>query len=703
MSKNNYNDYSKDIFQKNIKYCKGVGLRYADILSKKNIFTLYDLITFFPRDYEDRTKTLKISEAILNGDKNSVVYVEVMDISNFTFQFKKKPLVIVGDGITICEVPIYGGRLPAGVSLGEKLYLTGKFVRGARGKIQCRMIDFEKPSSNSLSYGKIVPIYPLTEGLSQKKLRTLIVNELITFEKNMKYDIPSIIKKKYRLKSFVSSIMEMHFPKSFESLNEARESLTFEEFLTFQYIHLSDRIPNILIKEKRYYSSNLLNKVKLSLGFELTEDQNKAIEEIKNDLFSDRQMFRLLQGDVGAGKTIVAFLTALIPCEAGFQTAFLAPTEILALQHFYTFKRIIKNAGLENIIKVDILTSSVSQNERNYLLKRLREGKCNILIGTHSILYDEVVFKNMSYAIVDEQHRFGVAQRNKLLSKGNNADYLLMTATPIPQSLALTLYGELDLSTIKSMPVGRKGVLTKYKELYDRDHCYRFLRSRILKNEQGYVVFPLIENTVENTGSNFITLINEFERAKERYFYDMEIEIIHGKMKDIEKEYIMNRFNNGEIKILFSTTVIEVGIDNPNATTILIEGAERFGLSQLHQLRGRVGRGEKLGYCYLIIHSELNDIIKERINIICETTDGFKIAQKDLELRGSGEFLGDRQSGIPDFKIGNIVKDGEIMRHAKNEMRALLKLEKEKEEFLKDNEIFILKSDYLKKSIIKDG
>ena len=695
---NDYNDYSKDIFQKSIKYCKGVGLRYADILSKKNIFTLYDLITFFPRTYEDRTKTLKISEAIKNGDKNSVVFVEVIDISNFTFQFKKKPLVIVSDGATICEVPIYGGRLPAGVSLGEKLYLTGKFVRGTRGKIQCRMIEFEKPSSNSLSYGKIVPIYPLTEGLSQKKLRTLIVNELITFEKNMKYDIPSSIKKKYRLKSFVSSVMEMHFPKSFESLNEARESLVFEEFLSFQYIHLSERRPNILIKEKRYNSSDLLEKVKLSLGFELTADQNKTIEEIKEDLFSEKQMFRLLQGDVGAGKTIVAFLTALIPCEAGFQTAFLAPTEILALQHFYTFKRIIKNAGLENIIKVDILTSSVNQNERNYLLKRLREGKCNILVGTHSILYDEVVFKNISYAIVDEQHRFGVAQRNKLLSKGKNVDYLLMTATPIPQSLALTLFGELDLSVIKSMPSGRKGVLTKYKELYERDHCYRFLRSRILKNEQGYIVFPLIENT----DSNFITLTSEFERAKKDYFYDMEIEIIHGKMKDIEKEYIMNRFNNGDIKILFSTTVIEVGIDNPNATTILIEGAERFGLSQLHQLRGRVGRGEKLGYCYLIIHSELNEIIKERINIICETTDGFKIAEKDLELRGSGEFLGDKQSGIPDFKIGNIVKDGEIMRKAKDEMRALLKSENEKKEFLKENEIFILKADYLKKSIIKE-
>ena len=695
MSKNIYNDYTKDIFQKDIKYCKGVGLRYADILSKKNIFTLYDLITFFPRTYEDRTKTLKIFEAIKNEDKNCVVFVEVIDISNFTFQFKKKPLVIVSDGATLCEVPIYGGRLPAGVSLGEKLYLTGKFVRGTRGKIQCKMIEFEKPSSNSLSYGKIVPIYPLTEGLSQKKLRTLIVNELITFEKNMKYDIPSSVKKKYRLKNFVSSIMEMHFPKSFEALHEARESLVFEEFLSFQYIHLSERRPNILIKEKIYNSANLLEKVKSSLGFKLTADQNKTIEEIKEDLFSEKQMFRLLQGDVGAGKTIVAFLTALIPCDSGFQTAFLAPTEILALQHFYTFKKIIKNADLEDIIKVDILTSSVNQNERNYLLKRLREGKCNILVGTHSILYDEVVFENLSYAIVDEQHRFGVAQRNKLLSKGENVDYLLMTATPIPQSLALTLFGELDLSVIKSMPAGRKGVLTKYKELYERDHCYRFLRSRILKGEQGYIVFPLIENT----DSNFITLTSEFERAKKDYFYDMEIEIIHGKMKDIEKEYIMKRFNNGEIKILFSTTVIEVGIDNPNATTILIEGAERFGLSQLHQLRGRVGRGEKLGYCYLIIHSELSEIIKERINIICETTDGFKIAEKDLELRGAGEFLGERQSGIPDFKIGNIVKDGEIMRKAKDEMRELLK--SGKEEFLKENEIFILKADYLKKSIIE--
>ena len=692
------NNYSKEIFTKSIKCSKGVGHKYAEILAKKNIITLYDLILFFPRTYEDRRKTLKLYEALENKDKTSVVYVEIVDISSFTFKYRNKPLIIVTDGMAICEVPIYTGRLPAGIEKGAKFYLTGKFVRSSRGKIQCRVVEFEKPSSNSLSYGKIVPIYQLTEGLSQKKLRTLIVNELIKFEKSMDYDIPSIIKKKYRLKSFVKSIIEMHFPTSFEALKDAKMSLIFEEFLTFQYIHLSERRPNILVKEEIYKYSNFIEKVKSSLKFELTKDQINVIEEIKNDLFSNKQMFRLLQGDVGSGKTIVAFLTSLLPVENGFQTAFLVPTEILAIQHYKTFKNIIKLSGLENTIKVDLLTSSVNQNEKGYLLKRLREGKIHILIGTHSIIYDDVVFKNLSYAIVDEQQRFGSSQRNKLLSKGKNVDYLLMTATPIPQSLSLTLFGELDLSIIKSIPSIRKGVLTKYKELYERDHCYKFLKSRILKGEQGYIVFPFIENN----DSNFITLSSEFKRAKETYFSEYKIEIIHGKMKDEEKEYIMNKFLNGDIKVLFSTTVIEVGIDNPNATTILIEGAERFGLSQLHQLRGRVGRGDKLGYCYLILHSELNDIIKERINIICETTDGFKIAEKDLQLRGSGEFLGDKQSGLPDFKLGNIIRDKEIMRKAKDEMRNLLKDENTKENFYKNNEAFILKANYLKEKIIKN-
>ena len=692
-------NYSFDIFIKDIKLLKGVGNRYAEILLRKNIKTLYDLIAYYPRDYEDRRKTLTIYESLNNfKEKNSVVLVEVIEITKFTFNYKNKPLIIVSDGYSICEVPIYGGRIPAGVAKGEKIYLTGKFLRNNRGKVQCRMVEIEKPNNNSLSYGKIVPIYPLTEGLSQKKLRTLIVKELENFENNMKYDIPSIIKKKYRLKSFVSSVIEMHFPTSFEALDISKESLIFEEFLTFQYIHLSERRPNILVKNIRYNSYSLLEQVKKNLSFDLTIDQEKVIEEIKNDLLSTKQMFRLLQGDVGAGKTIVAFLTALIPTEANMQTAFLAPTEILAIQHYNNFKKIIKNLNLEDKIKIDILTSSVNKNEKGYTIKKLREGKTHILIGTHSILYDEIIFKNLSYAIVDEQQRFGVEQRNKLLSKGENVDYLLMTATPIPQSLALTLFGELDLSIIKTVPSIRKGVLTKYKELYERDHCYKFLKNRIEKGEQGYVVFPFIEND----NSNYITLTSEFQRAKEIYFKDINIEIIHGKMKDDEKEYIMTKFQNGEIKVLFSTTVIEVGIDCPNATVILIEGAERFGLSQLHQLRGRVGRGDKQGYCYLILHSELNEIIKERIDIICNSTDGFVISEKDLELRGAGEFLGVSQSGLPDFKLGNILKDIEIMRKAKEEMRTILKDENLKKEFIKNNPIFIQKAQYLKELILKN-
>lgn len=694
-----YTNYSSDIFIKEIKLLKGVGSKYAEILKKKNIKIIYDLIAYYPRTYEDRRKTLTIYEALNNNkEKNSVVLVEIIDITKFTFNYKNKPLIIASDGHSICEIPIYGGRMPAGVAKGEKLYLTGKFIRSNRGKIQCRMVELEKPNNNSLSYGKIVPIYPLTEGLSQKKLRTLIVSELENFENNMKYDIPSIIKKKYRLKSFVSSVIEMHFPTSFDALDISKESLIFEEFLTFQYIHLSERRPNILVKNIRYKSYSLLEQVKSNLTFQLTEDQKNVIEDIKKDLLSTKQMFRLLQGDVGAGKTIVAFLTALIPTEENLQTAFLVPTEILAIQHFNTFKKIISSLKLEDKIKIDILTSSVNKNERGYTIKKLREGKTHILVGTHSILYDEVIFKNLSYAIVDEQQRFGVEQRNKLLSKGENVDYLLMTATPIPQSLALTLFGELDLSIIKKVPSIRKGVLTKYKELYERDHCYKFLKNRIDKGEQGYVVFPFIEND----DSNYITLTSEFQRAKEIYFKNINIEIIHGKMKDDEKEYIMNKFQNGEIKVLFSTTVIEVGIDCQNATVILIEGAERFGLSQLHQLRGRVGRGDKQGYCYLILHSEFNEIIKERIDIICNSNDGFVISEKDLELRGAGEFLGVSQSGIPDFKIGNILKDIEIMRKAKDEMRSILKDEKIKKEFIENNPIFIKKANYLKEMILKD-
>ena len=686
------------LFTKEVKYCKGVGARYSEILQKKNIYTLYDLLTFFPREYEDRTRVVPLGEALDSNDKTSVVLVEIVDITTFSFQYRNKPLIIITDGISMAEIPIYGGRLAKFIEKGKKIYVTGKFKRNYRGRVQCQMIEIEEPSAEPVSYGKIVPIYPLTEGLSQKKLRSLIQQELINFQKNPSYSIPKEFIKKCRM-SFIDAITERHFPSSFERLDNSRNALVLEEFLAFQYVHLIERRPNILIKTRVYKETSYIEKVNSILPFSLTDDQRQSLGEISNDLLSKRQMFRLLQGDVGSGKTIVALLASLIVIDSGYQVAILAPTEILVKQHYKTIKAIIKNAGLDDKIFIDILSSSNTDAERGYTIKRLREGRTSLLVSTHSILSDEVVFKNIGMAIVDEQHRFGTEQRDKLLYKGQNVDYLLMTATPIPQSLAFAIFGELDTSIIKTMPKNRKSIHTKCVEKNERDHCYRFLQSRVKKGEQGYVIFPFIDDHKENS---YINLKDTFAYAKETYFEDINIEMLHGKMKDDEKSFIMSRFIDGEIDILFSTSVIEVGIDNQNATTMLIEGAERFGLSQIHQMRGRVGRGDKEGYCYLMLHIEMNEIIQERIDIIISTTDGFVIAERDLEMRGSGQFLGTKQSGLADFKIGSLYKDIKIMEYARDKMRLILVDETSKKKFIEENAAFIERAECLRKTIAID-
>ncbi len=688
-----------NLFTKEIKYCKGVGARYSEILQKKHIHTLYDLLTFFPRSYEDRTTTVSISDALYNGDKTSVVLAEIVDISSFNLKYSRKPLIIVTDGIAVAEIPIYGGRLPKFIEKGNKIYITGKFKRNYRGRVQCQMSDMEAPSGEAISYGKIVPIYPLTEGLSQKKLRSLIHQEIVNFEQNPSYTIAKPFVQKSKIK-FSDAIVQMHFPTSFEKLELARKALILEEFAAFQYIHLTEKRPNILIKEPRYKDSNIYkDKILSTLAFGLTDDQQSVLSDISSDLLSERQMFRLLQGDVGSGKTIVALLSSMSVVESGYQVAMLAPTEILVKQHYKTIKSIIKNAVLENEIHVDILTSSNTDAERGYTIKALREGKTSIILATHSILNDEVQFKNLGLAIVDEQHRFGTAQRDKLLHKGKNVDYLLMTATPIPQSLAFAIFGELDVSIIKSMPKNRKAIHTKTVDKNERDHPYRFLANRVKKGEQGYVVFPFIDNNDEGGENYHINLTDTFAYAKKTYFPTANIEMLHGKMKDDEKNYIMGKFINGEIDVLFATSVIEVGIDNPNATTILIEGAERFGLSQLHQMRGRVGRGELEGYCYLMLHTESNEIIEERLGIIVGTTDGFAISEADLKMRGSGQFLGSKQSGVPDFKLGKIENDIAIMEYARDKMRAILSDDSAKAKFIKENQPFIERAEYLKHSI----
>ncbi len=692
-----------NLFTKEIKYCKGVGGRYSDILQKKHIYTLYDLLTFFPRDYEDRTKAVSINDALYNGDKTSVVLGEIVEISTFTMKYSRKPLIIITDGISVAEIPIYAGRLPKFVEKGNKIYVTGKFKRNYRGRVQCQMLDLEAPNNEPVSYGKIVPIYPLTEGLSQKKLRSLIQQEIVNFEQNPSYSIAKPFVQKAKM-TFADSITQMHFPTSFERLNVARKALILDEFAAFQYIHLTEKRPNILIKEPRYKDNNeYKDKLLAAVAFDLTDDQKNVLTDIRADLLSERQMFRLLQGDVGSGKTIVALLSSMVVVQSGYQVAMLAPTEILVKQHYKTIKAMIKNAGLDEQIGIDILTSSNTDAERGYTIKRLQEGRTSIIVATHSILNDEVQFKNLGLAIVDEQHRFGTAQRDKLLHKGENVDYLLMTATPIPQSLAYAIFGELDVSIIKSMPKNRKAIHTKAVDKNERDHPYRFLANRVKKGEQGYVVFPFIDNNDDDGGENYhINLTDTFASAKKVYFPNANIEMLHGKMKDDEKNYIMGKFIGGEIDVLFATSVIEVGIDNPKATTILIEGAERFGLSQLHQMRGRVGRGDLEGYCYLMIHSESNEIIEERLGIIVGTTDGFAISEADLKMRGAGQFLGSRQSGMPDFKLGRLEKDIAIMEYIRDKMRAILADDSAKSKFIKQNQAFIERTEYLKRSIIDE-
>lgn len=653
----------EDFFEKNIRYLKGVGAHYETILARKGVKTLYDLVTFFPRDYEDRSIIRSIEEALQHPDENSVVKAEIVIIDMLQVNFRNIPKLVITDGESACEVPVFSGRLPKNLKAGDKIRVVGKF-RLRRYGLQCSATEIESDSEESLSSGRIVPIYPLTEGLTHRKLRALIHSLIDTISDEKPYEIPSVYRSKYRLLRFIEAITQMHFPTSFDAINEARRTLIFEEFLAFQYLSQSANRPKSLSKNPRYFKREVCDIVKNSLPYKLTAAQEKVLEEIIADLKGNSVMLRMLQGDVGSGKTICALLSAIFASENGFQTAVLVPTEILARQHLRLFKSVLK----ESEIEVDLLTGSLNAAEKGYAIKRLREGTTDIVVGTHALLSPEVIFKRLSYVIVDEQQRFGVNQRNTLLSKGDNPDYLLMTATPIPQSLAMTLFGELNLSVIDEMPLGRSETKTKHLSKEDALHCYRFMRSRVKKGEQGYVVYPAIDSSEDDANKS---LLAEFEYAKKAYFPDMNINLVHGRMKDEERDEIMRAFFEGEISVLFATSVIEVGIDNPNATTIVIEGAEYFGLSQLHQMRGRVGRGNKEGYCYLVSHSNLNEEAGKRMSIMCESTDGFKISETDLQIRGAGELLGSRQSGMPEFKLGNIIKDIKIMKVARDEAREL--------------------------------
>ena len=668
--------------KQDVKYVKGVGPNRVKLLNKLNIYTLKDLITYYPRNYEDRSVITKLSN-VKDGEKYTIEVTALTDVNvryiNRNRSFQK---LLVKDETDNCIITWFNQPyVKDNIKRGEKYRFYGKITK-KNGVIEMNSPTYDS-ISNTKNTGKIIPIYPLTNSLKQNNLRKIIENGIKLVENKLPETLPSNYLEKYNLLDINTATKEIHFPETFSDFQNARKRLVFDELLSMQLGLLALRSENESeIKGIKYSKEVEMSDVINNLPFKLTKAQLRVLEDINKDMENEKPMNRLLQGDVGSGKTIVSMVSAYKAVKSGYQVAVLAPTMILAKQHLQNFKNILEQYG----IVCEALVGGMTAKMKKELLEKVASGEVNILIGTHAILEENVVFKNLGFVVTDEQHRFGVKQRAKIVSKGNNPDVLVMTATPIPRTLALILYGDLDISIIDELPPNRKKVETYAVSKRYEERVNEFVKKEVRNGRQAYIVCPLVEEGEDESTANLKAVTELYEKYKNDIFKDFKVEYLHGKMKSKEKDEIMNRFKAGEIQILISTTVIEVGVDVPNASIMVIENAERFGLAQLHQLRGRVGRGEYASYCILKYNGG-NDIVRQRMEIMTKTDNGFTIAEKDLQLRGSGEFFGTKQHGIPEFKIANLFQDMEELK----EVQALAieiiekdpKLEKEENKPLK--------------------
>ena len=668
---------------KDVQYIKGIGPKKADKLNKLGIFTLKDLLYYFPRQFEDRNNLKKIAQ-LEDGEK---VTIKAVISSINTFSPK--------EGMTLTKIDVKDETGSAKLVFFNKSYIKNTFRPGDSilvfGKVKKKFNNLELTSceleyltNSPKNTCRFMPVYQLTYGVTNKEIMSIIRTVLEDKELIIQEYMPQRIIEKYRLCSIDFAVRNIHSPSSKESLKIALYRIVFEELLILQlglFVFKSGRNKEDGIK---FETSKDLKKIISALPFKLTKAQNRALDEIIQDMNLEKIMNRLVQGDVGSGKTVVALL-ALANCVLnGYQGALMAPTEILAGQHYISLTESLKDFG----INVGLLIGSLTKKQKDTVLEQIRNNEIDILIGTHALIEDKVEFNNIGLVITDEQHRFGVMQRSKLSLKGANPDILVMTATPIPRTLALILYGDLDISIIDELPPGRQPIETIAIEKSKRDRAYNNLvRREVESGRQVYIVCPLVEESEAIEAKSAVELVEEL-RAE--YFHDLRLGLLHGKMKSSEKDEVMRLFKNKEIDILVSTTVIEVGVNVPNATLMIIENAERFGLAQLHQLRGRVGRGSHKSYCVLIYDSK-TDVCRQRMAIMEETNDGFKISEKDLEIRGPGEFFGTRQHGLPELKVANLFKHIKILKLAQQEARYILG---------EDNNLQLKENMALKKEII---
>lgn len=650
-----------------VQYAKGVGPRMALVLKKLGMFTIRDILYHFPRRHEDRTRFAKISQ--LNHGEASTILGTVISADNIqTRGSLVLTKVAVDDGTGVIALTWFNQKYKKDQFLklkGQKIVAFGT-VQANRWGYEIASPDWElyNEEADPLSSGRVVPVYALTEGIFQNQLRKIMLSAMELYLPFVEENLPEDVRNRLDLMDVQEALRNIHFPESEEALEAARKRLVFEELFLLQLAlairkHGMDA-PGCGITFEM--PGNFDEELKQILPFELTNAQKRVVREIASDMSRPICMNRLLQGDVGSGKTAVALAAMLIAVRNGYQAALMAPTEILAEQHYIGITRFLENLGVLGIT-VDLLTGSLRSKQRQGVNERIASGQTQIAIGTHALIQEGVEFRKLGLAIIDEQHRFGVMQRAALMEKGLKPDILVMTATPIPRTLTLTVYGDLDVSIIDELPPGRKPIKTHWKQIGERKKVYKALRTLIDQGRQAYVVCPLIEES-EKLQVRAASELAEFLATE--MFPDLKVGLLHGQMKTDEKDAVMTAYRSGEINILVSTTVIEVGVDVPNATVIVIEDADRFGLAQLHQLRGRVGRGDEQSFCVMICEGNSEDSIK-RMQVMSSTNDGFMIAEEDLKLRGPGEFYGTRQSGIAGFKIADIFRDLPILDIARKE------------------------------------